>query len=217
MSPVDCESFRSHSIGLPFCFKLPAYPPLLSSPAVPIHRVSRISPLYLSLYPRIASAPIITALKEYTRRVIPALCEDSHRSVYVYSSSLPPLPPLSLFLVLHFVRLVSHPLAAVPPLFPLAAAHCLSPQFLRLSIVFPLSLSPLSSFSPTCSFRRSQSTLLRAPLSSALRSSLLENSPCRPSSVYFWTIRRNGSTTPFAPPNWDAYVCADRRARRRKS
>lgn len=96
MSPVDCESFRSHSIGLPFCFKLPAYPPLLSSPAVPIHRVSRISPLYLSLYPRIASAPIITALKEYTRRVIPALCEDSHRSVYVYSSSLPPPSPLSL-------------------------------------------------------------------------------------------------------------------------
>lgn len=194
---VDCESFRSLSIGVPFCFKLPAYP-LRSSPSSVSSSIACPASLYLSLYPRIASVAIITALKEYTRRVIPALCEDSHRDVYVYPSTLSPSLSLSTahsspVTPLSPPRYRSTPLSGSSPLFVTAVSplkHCVP------------SLS-LSSFSPTCSFRRSQSTLLRPLVSSALRFSLrlAESSflPDPPPCIFGRWIRRNGSTTPFVP------------------
>lgn len=147
--------------------------------------------------------------------VIPALCEDSHRDVYVYP------PSLSLSLSLSTAHSspatpphLSHPLATVPPLF-LAAVHCLSPQFLRLSIVLPLFLSlppPLLLLLPH---------LLLPPVAvdapsppCRLRYVSRYDSPSRPSSpILLRVFLDDGSEEtvqrPHSFPNWDAYVCAD--------
>ena len=118
--------------------------------------------------------------------------------MYVYPSTLSPSLSLSTahsspVTPLSPPRYRSTPLSGSSPLFVTAVSplkHCVP------------SLS-LSSFSPTCSFRRSQSTLLRPLVSSALRFSLrlAESSflPDPPPCIFGRWIRRNGSTTPFVP------------------
>lgn len=182
------------------------FPPILHSSPPPrfIHRVSRIS-LSFSL-PKNSFGCHNNRAERIHETVIPALCEDSHRDVYVYP------PSLSLSLSLSTAHSspatpprLSHPLATVPPLF-LAAVHCLSPQFLRLSIVLPLFLSlpsPSSPPSPPLAPSAGRSRRSFAPLSSALRFSLrlAESSflPDPPPCIFGRWIRRNGSTTPFVP------------------
>lgn len=191
------------------------FPPILHSSPPPrfIHRVSRIS-LSFSL-PKNSFGCHNNRAERIHETVIPALCEDSHRDVYVYP------PSLSLSLSLSTAHSspatpprLSHPLATVPPLF-LAAVHCLSPQFLRLSIVLPLFLSlppPLLLLLPH---------LLLPPVAvdapsppCRLRYVSRYDSPSRPSSpILLRVFLDDGSEEtvqrPHSFPNWDAYVCAD--------
>lgn len=191
------------------------FPPILHSSPPPrfIHRVSRIS-LSFSL-PKNSFGCHNNRAERIHETVIPALCEDSHRDVYVYP------PSLSLSLSLSTAHSspatpprLSHPLATVPPLF-LAAVHCLSLQFLRLSIVLPLFLSlppPLLLLLPH---------LLLPPVAvdapsppCRLRYVSRYDSPSRPSSpILLRVFLDDGSEEtvqrPHSFPNWDAYVCAD--------
>lgn len=209
---VDCESFRSLSIGVPFCFKLPAYP-LRSSPSSVSSSIACPASLYLSLYPRIASVAIITALKEYTRRVIPALCEDSHRDVYVYPSTLSPSLSLSTahsspVTPLSPPRYRSTPLSGSSPLFVTAVSplkHCVP----SLSLSLPPSSPPSPPLAPSAG--RSRRSF--AP-SCRLRYVSRYDSPSRPSSpILLRVFLDDGSEEtvqrPHSFPNWDAYVCAD--------
>lgn len=207
---VDCESFRSLSIGVPFCFKLPAYP-LRSSPPSVSSSIACPASLYLSLYPRIASVAIITALKEYTRRVIPALCEDSHRDVYVYPSTLSPSLSLSTahsspVTPLSPPRYRSTPLSGSSPLFVTAVSplkHCvpsLSLSPLLLLLLPHLLLPPVAVDAP------SPPRVVCVTFLVTTRRVVL---PPRSSSVYFWTmdpkkrfndpIRSRTGTRTYAP------------------
>lgn len=181
------------------------FPPILHSSPPPrfIHRVSRIS-LSFSL-PKNSFGCHNNRAERIHETVIPALCEDSHRDVYVYPPSL------------------SLPLALYGPLFPCDAAPSLSPPRYRstplsgCSPLFVTAVSPLKHCAPSLSLSPSPSSPPSpplapsagrsrrsfAPLSSALRFSLrlAESSflPDPPPCIFGRWIRRNGSTTPFVP------------------
>lgn len=138
---------------------------------------------------------------------------------------------IAMYTYIHPLSL-SLPLALYGPLFPCDAAPSLSPPRYRstplsgCSPLFVTAVSPLkhcapslslsslplfSSFSPTCSFRRSQSTLLR-PLVVCVTFLVTTRRvvlPPRSSSVYFWTmdpkkrfndpIRSRTGTRTYAP------------------
>lgn len=191
------------------------FPPILHSSPPPrfIHRVSRIS-LSFSL-PKNSFGCHNNRAERIHETVIPALCEDSHRDVYVYPPSL------------------SLPLALYGPLFPCDAAPSLSPPRYRstplsgCSPLFVTAVSPLKHCAPSLSLSLPPPLLLLLPHlllppvavdapspPCRLRYVSRYDSPSRPSSpILLRVFLDDGSEEtvqrPHSFPNWDAYVCAN--------